>query len=103
MERITLTWPDAEALIAECRQWGGNVALGRHPGLRTPRWRARLLQALQSALARPDGRLGLTIELVYGHAVKPVPRALVSGETRVSLQDMKRIIEQGKRAGPAAS
>jgi len=101
MERITLTWPNAEALLAECRQWGGNVALGRQSGLRTPRWRFRLVQALQSALMRPDGRLGLTLELVYGHAVKPVPRAQVSGETRVSLGDMKRIIENGKRPGPA--
>jgi malonyl-CoA O-methyltransferase len=102
MERITLTWPDAEALLAECRQWGGNVALGRHAGLRTPRWRARLVQALQGALMRSDGRFGLTLELVYGHAVKPVPRAAVSGETRVSLDDMKRIIEKGKRPGSAS-
>lgn len=101
MERITLTWPDAEALLTECRQWGGNVALGRHAGLRTPRWRARLVQALQSALLRQDGRLGLTLEIVYGHAVKPLPRAMVSGETRVPLGDMKRIIEKGKRPGPA--
>jgi malonyl-CoA O-methyltransferase len=99
MERITLTWPDAPTMLAECRQWGGNVAVGRFAGCRTPRWRARLLEALQSGLMRSDGRLGLTLELVYGHAVKPLPRVPVSGETRVSLGDMKRIIGQGKPKG----
>lgn len=97
MERITLTWPDAPALLTELRSWGGNVAWGRFAGLRTPRWRERLLAALEQHLRRPDGRLGLTVELVYGHAIKPVPRAMVSGETRVTLDDMRRMIRKGAR------
>ncbi len=96
MERITLTWPDAQTLLAECRQWGGNVAIGRFSGLRTPGWRQQLLQALQTGLVRPDGRLGLTLELVYGHAVKPIPKLPVAPETRVTLSDMKRIIAKAK-------
>jgi malonyl-CoA O-methyltransferase len=103
MERITLTWPDAPSMLAECRQWGGNVAVGRFAGCRTPRWHARLLEALQRGLMRPDGRLGLTLELVYGHAIKPLPRVPVSVETRVSLGDMKRIIGQGKPQGQSGA
>jgi hypothetical protein len=42
--------------LAELRQLGGNLALGRQAGLRTPRWRQHLVQALRG-LAGPDGRL----------------------------------------------
>jgi malonyl-CoA O-methyltransferase len=95
MEKITLTWETPQAMLAELRTWGGNVALGRHPGLRTPRWREHLLVELQARLTRPDGRLGLTVELVYGHAIKPEPRAKMAAETKVSLQDMKRMVRKG--------
>jgi malonyl-CoA O-methyltransferase len=95
MERITLTWASAEEMLSELRSWGGNVALGRVAGLRTPRWRARLVESLTQALTRPDGRLGLTVELVYGHAVKPAPRPKLAAETRVSLDDMKAMIRHG--------
>jgi malonyl-CoA O-methyltransferase len=97
MEKLTLTWATPQALLDEIRTWGGNVAMGRHDGLRTPRWRERLLDELNVRLMRPDGRLGLTIELVYGHAIKPAPRALVAAETRVSLQDMRRMIHKGDK------
>lgn len=94
MERLTLTWATPEALLDELRTWGGNVAHGREPGLRTPRWQARLRDELATRLARPDGRLGLTVELVYGHAIKPMPRIKVAPEARVSLDDMKRMVRK---------
>lgn len=96
MERLTLTWATPEAMLAELRTWGGNVAFGRFAGWRTPRWRAKLMAAMREHLTRPDGRLGLTLELVYGHAIKPVPRAKVSEETRVSLDDMRTMIKRDK-------
>lgn len=94
METITLTWASPQAMLNEIRTWGGNVAVGRFAGLRTPRWRDRLMEALALALQRPDGRLGLTVELVYGHAIKPAPRAKVEPETRVSLDDMRAMIRR---------
>ncbi len=48
-ETITLTWPSGEALLAELRQLGGNVDPRRFAGLRTPRWRSRLADALEAA------------------------------------------------------
>ncbi len=93
MEHLTLTWADAPAMLSEWRTWGGNVALGRFQGCRTPRWRDRLLDALDQGLKRPDGRLGLTLELVYGHAVKPMPKFALQPETRVSLDDMRRMVK----------
>ncbi len=94
MERLTLTWADAPAMLDELTTWGGNVASGRFTGLRTPRWRQALLDGIQQQLGRPDGRVGLTLELVYGHAVKPQPKARVQPETKVSLDDMRRMVRQ---------
>lgn len=99
MERLTLTWADASAMLDELSTWGGNVAVGRFAGLRTPRWRQALLDGIQQRLMRPDGRVGLTLELVYGHAVKPRPKALVQPETKVSLDDMRRMIRQSGPGG----
>ncbi len=87
-ETITLTWAGAEALLAELRALGGNFDPGRHAGLRTPRWRARLLQALAKT-AGADGRPALSFEVVYGHAFKPPPRARVTAETAVPLDTLR--------------
>ncbi len=92
-ERLRLTWTDPVKLLADLRALGGNVAPGRFQGLRTPRWRERLLAALDG-LRGPDGLITLTLELVYGHAFKPLPRPRVSEETRVSLDDMRRMVHR---------
>lgn len=96
MELITLSWPDAAALQAELRSLGGNVAPDRFGALRTPRWHRRWTEALTEALRGPDGRLSLRFEIVYGHAFKPVPRALVKSETSVSLDDMRTMVRRGR-------
>ena len=93
MERITLTYADASSLLAECRLLGRNLHRERFAGLRGRRWRAQLLQALQ-ALARPDeqGRLCLTFEVVYGHALKPMARHKVQSESQIGLEDMRQML-----------
>ncbi len=83
-DSIRLTWSSPQALLAELRGLGGHLGLARHAGLRTPRWHARLLQAL-AARADADGRIGLTFELVYGHAYKAAPRPARGGPAVVSL------------------
>ncbi len=80
-ETLTLSWASPAALLAELRTLGGNAARTRLPGLRTPRWRARLLHELH-ALAAADGRPRLEFELVYGHAFKVAPRAPRSRSVR---------------------
>ena len=72
-ETLTLRWPDAHALLRELRSLGGNTAPDRVQGLRTPRWRELLVQELQT-LAAPDGSIGLSFEVAYGHAFKAAPR-----------------------------
>ncbi len=87
-EQVTLTWPTAQAAVAELRLWGGNAHPRREQGLRTPRWQQRLLQTL-AASAGPDGRIALTFEVVYGHAFKPLPRPRVAPTTQVPLEDLR--------------
>ena len=93
MERITLSYETPERLLAELRELGRNLHGQRFPGLRGRRWRADLLRALQF-LARPDeqGRLCLTFEVVYGHALKPAPRHKVQAESQIGLEDMRRML-----------
>jgi malonyl-CoA O-methyltransferase len=97
-EILTLTWPDADALLRELRGLGGNADPMRMAGLRTPLWRVRLHAELQ-ALRGPDGRLRLDFELVYGHAFRAVQKARVAAQTTVALEDL-RAMARSPRRGP---
>jgi malonyl-CoA O-methyltransferase len=90
-ERITLTFADARALLAELRGPGGNAPPRPHAGLRPPRWHARLLRELD-ALHGADARIGLGFEIVYGHAFKAAPRIKAGGETSLALEDMRALL-----------
>ena len=99
MERIVLTWESHASLLAELRQLGANLHRGRHAGLRGRRWKGALEQALASRLANPreEGRLSLTFEIIYGHALKPAPRARLAEQSAVSLQDIRSMLRAGYR------
>jgi malonyl-CoA O-methyltransferase len=87
-EQLTLTWSSPQAALQELRTLGGNLHAARHAGLRTPRWRERLLAQLQRR-ADADGRVALSFEVVYGHAIRPRARARVAPVSTVSLQDLR--------------
>lgn len=97
-ETVTLHWSDAEAALTELRSLGGNLAIDRHAGLRTPRWRQRLISAMRE-LAGPDGRPAIRFEIAYGHAFKPLPRPRVASESRVSMDDMRVMLKRGTAGG----
>ncbi|MCG2591740.1 biotin synthase [Ramlibacter sp. XY19] len=97
MERITLSFSTPQRLLAELRELGANLHPGRFQALRGKRWRQGLEQALAERLRGPDGQLALTFEIIYGHAFKPMPRARVSEQSAVSLQDMRAMLGSGKR------
>ena len=97
-ERIVLTWPSPSALLGELRTLGANADPTRLPGLRTPRWRARMEAALADR-AGPDGRIALEFEVVYGHAFNPPPKLRVQGETRVGVDELQRMARAGRRGG----
>jgi len=101
MERITLTFATPQRLLQELRGLGRNLHPQRFAALRGRNWRERMEQALAQRLADPrhGGQLGLTFEIVYGHAFKPAPRVRVEGSSAVSLQDMRAMLHAGRATG----
>jgi malonyl-CoA O-methyltransferase len=97
-EMLTLTWSSPQAALEELRQLGANAHPARAPGLRTPRWRRRLLDAL-AARADAQGRVALGFEIVYGHAFRPAPRARLGGEGGVLVEDLRRSLVQRRTDG----
>jgi len=99
MERLTLTYASPQRLLAELRELGRNLQPHRFAGLRGRRWQEQLLQALsdRGESCDADQPLALTFEVIYGHALKPQPKVNVQSEARVSLDDMRRILQQGRR------
>ena len=94
MERITLTFETPARLLQELRELGRNFHSARFAALRGKHWRARLEQLLVEHLTQADGRLALTFELIYGHAIKPVPRVKLSEHSSISVQDMRAMLGQ---------
>ncbi len=90
-ETVTLQWRDADALLAELRTLGVNASPQRFPGCRTPRWREHLRHALGD-LASNQGHIGMSFEVVYGHAFRATPRVPASLETSVPLDDIRALI-----------
>jgi malonyl-CoA O-methyltransferase len=99
MEHITLTWETPQRLLAELRELGANLHPGRFAGLRGRQWRSGLEQELARTLTGPDGRLALTFEIIYGHALKPRPRVRIGEKSSISLKDMRAMLHPDKRPG----
>ena len=98
MERITLTYETPERLLQELRELGRNYHPARFGALRGRAWKKQLLQVLAQRLPRQaDGRLALTLEVVYGHAFKAQPKIRVNALSAVSEQDMRAML-QGARS-----
>jgi malonyl-CoA O-methyltransferase len=96
MERITLAYETPDRLLQELRELGTNLHPQRFPALRGRGWKARLRQALDAQLRGPDGRLTLTYEIIYGHALKPLPRARVGEQTSVPVDDLRAMLRGGR-------
>ncbi len=88
MERITVTYDNVASLLADVRALGGNPLATRRRGLIGRAAWKRMLDAFE-AQRRPDGKLGLSFEVIYGHAFRPAPRTTAAGEAIVRFQPRK--------------
>jgi malonyl-CoA O-methyltransferase len=81
-ETLTVTYDNVSRLAAELQAMGAsNLAAGRSRSLTGRRAWARMAAAYEG-LRRPDGRLPLTIEVIYGQAWAPEPRGAGSEAAR---------------------
>ena len=88
MEVITVTYDTPRALLADVRALGGNPLATRRRGLLGRAAWQRVEAALERQ-RRPDGKLGLSFEVIYGHAFRPAPRVTAAGEAIVRFQPRK--------------
>jgi malonyl-CoA O-methyltransferase len=89
MEKLTLTYADASALMRDLKAAGArNATIGRPRGLTGRRRWERVIAALERF--RRDGRLPATFEVIYGHAWKPEPRATADGRAIVRVHPRPR-------------
>jgi malonyl-CoA O-methyltransferase len=103
MERITLTYETPQRLLQELRELGRNLHPARFAALRGRRWHQQLQQEMTARLAdaRQQGRLTLTFEIIYGHALKPAPRLPVQTETVLTLDEMRAALHRRKKMHPS--
>ena len=100
MERITLTYETPARLLQELTELGRNFHPQRFSGLRGRHWKARLEQLILARSPRSaDGRLTLTFELIYGHALKARPKIKVAALSAISVEDMRSMLQSPD--GPA--
>jgi malonyl-CoA O-methyltransferase len=87
-ERITVTYATVEALLADVRAIGGNPLATRRRGLVGRAAWKRMVDALEAGRGA-DGKIGLSFEVIYGHAFRPVPKTTAAGEAIVQFRPRK--------------
>ena len=87
MEYMTLTYPDALAMLRDLKAIGAtNAARGRARGLMgRGRWR-KALETIDAARTESADRASATFEVIYGHAWKAAPTRTAEGHAIVRLE-----------------
>lgn len=90
VETLTLTYATVEDLFRDLRQHGATNALaGRRLGLMGQREWQGVCDAYETQ--RIDGRLPMTLEIIYGHAWKAAPRMTADGSAIVRFDPKQRL------------
>lgn len=89
METITVTYDSVDNMMRDVRACGGNPLTNKQIGLLGRNAWKRVAQGIEQH-RRPDGKLPLTFEIIYGHAFRPAPKVTASGETIIRLDLRKK-------------
>lgn len=102
-QRLTVHWQDPRRLLADLHGMAGNAARDRGRGLRGRDARARWIRAIEE-LRGPDGRIALSIELVFAHAWAPSNKVREDGAIAIRWMSRQGITSgETPGAGSAAS
>ncbi len=91
MEKIVLSYLSVEQLLADVRALGGNPRSDRPRGLTSRSCHKKRMALLEKSRSPSDGRIHLTIEVIYGHAFKPQASLYAKGESPLRFVDLKKI------------
>jgi malonyl-CoA O-methyltransferase len=94
MEMLTLTYDTADKMLADVRALGGNPLATRSRGLATRTARDATCQALEAG-RNAEGKLTLSIEVIYGHAFRPLARTTSRGESIVHFKPRQQAGNSG--------
>jgi malonyl-CoA O-methyltransferase len=95
MEQLTLTYMNAQDLLRDLRLCGRNISVNRSARVHSRDWLTKFSQLFEKLKQRQGGdRVKLTVEVIYGHAIRSESRIVVEETTKVSLQQMKKILAQ---------
>jgi malonyl-CoA O-methyltransferase len=97
MERITLTYSSAEALIKELRTLGKNFHAHRFQALRGKDWLHEFkvqLSALSTSTNPLEPCIPITFEIIYGHAFKVAPKIKVASSATFSEGDLRAMLKR---------
>ena len=89
MEKLTITYTDIDRMLADVRALGGNPLQTRPKGM-LGKHAYRRLRASFEAMRNSDGKIPLTLEVIYGHAFKPIATKRASGEAIIRLDFPKK-------------
>ncbi|MCU0950983.1 MAG: methyltransferase domain-containing protein [Burkholderiaceae bacterium] len=93
VEVLRLTYASPQELLREVRALGANPRDDRPAALPSAAQARALLRALE-ARRDADGRIGLTVEVAYGHAWKPAPQPPRARATSIPLEDVRARLRQ---------
>ncbi len=89
MEVITLTYTSVAQLLSEVRALGGNPLETRGRGLMGKMAWRRACDRLEQ-MRMHDGRIPLTLEIIYGHAFKPELKRANPGESIIKFDILRK-------------
>jgi malonyl-CoA O-methyltransferase len=89
MEVITFTYTTVDQLLSEVRALGGNPLKTRSKGLIGRAAWQRACDMLEK-MRNTEGRIPLTLEIIYGHAFKPELKRKNPGESIIKFDILKK-------------
>ncbi len=97
MERLELTYKDANTFLQDLRILGRNLSPNRFGALRGRKFLSDLLSALESRkIEALGGRFSMTFEVIYGHAFKALAKEPTSSEVRLDLESVRAQLKKPK-------
>ena len=89
MEMMNITYSSIEKLLGDIRALGGNPLRTKRQTLCGKRMWERVREGLEQC-RKPDGKIHLSVELINGHAFRPVPKQTADGSSIIQFDALRK-------------